>query len=329
MLQASDIAGLLTGYSLGAPLRITHARHGYVNETAFVETEHGMVVVRRCHPRLGAATAAYRHALVARLRERGVPAPATIPDREGRTFTVIGGRVWEVQEFVAGDDYEPERIGQTASAAALLGGYHHAIDGFEPPAGEQPPPRYAPRAIRALTEPLLERDMMGELHEPLAWYDGRAAELGKLLPESAYAALPHLVIHGDIHADNVRFHDDRAVALLDFDQAGWDARAVDLADALVAFATEERRTPEWQWGVFAGPLDCARASAVLAGYGSVLSLTAAERAALPVLLEVLWLRGSLGRVVATPEGAPDYHLAVLGQGQRLSEWLAAHWTALG
>jgi hypothetical protein len=63
---------------------------------------------------------------------------------------------------------------------------------------------------------------------------------------------------------------------------------------------------------------------VLAGYQSIEPLTYSERDALLVVLGVLWLRGALGRVIVTPEGAAEYHLAVLDQGQRLAEWIRGH-----
>jgi len=323
MLSSDDIAQILSHYDLGQACTISNARHGYVNETAFVETSGLRVVVRRCHPKLGEAAAIYRHQLIDCLLTHGLPVPALLHNRAGRSYTMINGRVTEVQEYIVGEDFDAQRPAQVASAGALLARYHQAVIGFAAPSSTASP-RYTPLVIRRLTEILLERDIMGELHEMLAWYDFQAAACSQQLPDQAYESLPQLVIHGDMHADNLRFDHDAAAGLLDFDQATWDARIVDLADALVAFATAPQRDAAWQWGVFAGPLDIQLARFVLAGYQSIVPLTASERHALPVLIQVLWMRGALGRVVATPEGAPDYHLAVLGQGQRLAEWMSDH-----
>lgn len=57
-------------------------------------------------------------------------------------------------------------------------------------------------------------------------------------------------------------------------------------------------------------------------------MSAAERAALPVLVETVWLQGNLRRVLLTSEAEPDYHLEVLEQGRWLSGWLAAGRAAL-
>jgi homoserine kinase type II len=183
--------------------------------------------------------------------------------------------------------------------------------------------RYAPHDMLGLTEKLLQHDLMGDLTETLNWYDGRIAQLRKQLPDTSYKALPHCVIHGDIHCDNVLFGNDQVAALLDFDQVEWDAPVADLVDALVAFASVDKPS-SINWGVFKGPLDEDRAAQLIAGYASVRSLSRQEVNAIPVLLEVHWLRGELGRVLSTPEGAPDYHVSVLDQGLSLSYWLNEH-----
>lgn len=325
---------MLSFYDLGTPGRVRQAAHGYVNETAFAETSCGCFVVRRNHLRLGEAAHRYRHRLIARLRERDFPAPALIPARDGATLLMLDGRFYEVYAYVGGEDYDPGRPRQLSNIGATLARYHHAVECFPPPA-QPAPPRYSPQDLMAPIERLLERDVMAELLDPLAWYGARVAYLRAALPEAAYEALPHLVIHGDIHSDNLRFAGDEVSALLDYDQATWDARIVDLADALVAFASVPAPGPQ-SWGVYRGPLDESLAATLLATYAGVFPLTTVEIALLPVLVEVLWLRGELGRVLSTPEGAPDYHQAVLDQGCRLSEWIAARrdcliarWSDLG
>lgn len=138
--------------------------------------------------------------------------------------------------------------------------------------------------------------------------------------------LPHLVIHGDIHGDNLRFEGDQVIALFDYDQATCDARLVDLADALVGFTTQP--ATDFMWGTYAGPLDTERTLHLVTAHVAVEPLTTTEITALPMLVELLWLQGELGRVLSTPEGAPDYHLSVLDQGHRLSDWMDQHYDEL-
>jgi homoserine kinase type II len=323
MLTTADVDRALRSYDLGTVRTVKPASHGAVNETAFAETSGGRYVIRRNQRKLGRASLELRHQLLAWLRSRGFPAPRLVPARSGDMAVEVDGRLVEVFTFIDGDEFNPDRPAHLSGAGAILARYHRAVEDFPdapPPAG----PRYTPASLMGLTERLMQRDIMGELTEPLSWYDRRAAELRRALPDSAYAALPHVLIHGDLHRDNLIFRGDTVAALIDFDQVTVDARIVDLADALVDLAVGAE-PPDWfPWGVYAGPLDPARARTLLSGYESFAPLSPGERAALPVLLEVIWMQGNLRRVLGTSDAEPDYHNEVLGQGRRLAKWIQEH-----
>lgn len=324
MLLPLDIGRVLQHYNLGNLESASKAFHGFVNETAFVKTSQGRFVMRRNHRRLSEEVHRYRHALMARLRERGFPTPAPIPTKDGETLLVLDGRSYEVTPFIEAQDYDPNRPAQLLSVGETLAHYHRAVKDFPPPPGDTGVPRYSGQDVMALSERLLERDIMGDLYDMLMWYDLRAAKL-RNITGSHYASLPHVVIHGDVHRDNFLFHDDTVVALLDFDQAAWDARIADIADLIVGFATDCTATTNViTWGVYKGPIAVECATDMLAAYHAVAPLTEAEVALLPTLIELLWLQGELGRVFSTPEGAPDYHQSVLDQGRWLSEWMQDH-----
>jgi homoserine kinase type II len=320
MLQPLDIAKVLTFYDLGTLQSVVRALHGYVNETAFVQTSKGCFVVRRNHRRHSPEGHYQRHALIKWLCARNFPAPALIPTREGETLLTLDGRTYEVMECVNGGEFSPGQPGQVANIAKTLARYHLTVRDFASPP-EAYTPRYSPQSILSLTELMLERDMMGDLQEPLSWYDRRAAHIRSRTFETSYHTLPHLLIHGDMHRDNLLFSGEAVTALLDFDQATWDARIVDIADALIAFATSSKNETNLMWGMFQGTLDEDRANEFIAAYASVWALTHSEISTLPTIIELLWLQGELGRVVSTPEGAPDYHESVLSQGRWLSGWL--------
>ncbi len=322
MLTTSDIAQVLSHYDLGNLASMIQASRGYVNETSIVQTAEQRVVVRRNHRGLNEAAQRYRHQLIARLHEHDFPTPRLIPTHEGDTLLIENGRSFEVMPFIRGDDYNTQRPQQQYYVGVMLAQYHLIVKHMPPPP-DAARHRYSPHSMMGLTEMLIKQDMMGDLTDMLSWYDLRAAKLRSRLSDSAYDALPHVVIHGDIHRDNVLFSGDKVAALLDFDQVAWDTPVADLADALVAFASVDK-PKTLGWGVFPGPLDAERFDRVMAGYMSVAPLSAAEINALPILLEVLWLKGELGRVISTAEGAPDYHLAVLQQGRQLAQWLEDH-----
>lgn len=321
MITATVLAQVLACYDLGELRSTVSAYRGFVNETAFIQTDEGQFVVRRNHRQSRAEERIYRHRLMRYLREHGLPAPALIPTKDGETLLELEGRTYEISEFVQGEAFNPARPDQAWNLGHMLARYHQVTRNYPPPPGEVRP-RYSPQNVLAVNETLVQRDVMGDLSDTLAWYDGRAARLRKQLSDETYRALPHSVIHGDIHSDNVIFHQDEVVALLDYDQVEWDTPLADLADALVAFASVERnKVAPTNWGVFPGALDEERAALLMAGYAQVSPLSKQELELLPTLVEVLWLQGEMGRVHATPEGAPDYHLEILNQGLGLSFWI--------
>jgi len=323
MLNHTDVQRALTHYDLGELRTVHAATHGLVNETAFADTTKGRYVIRRNQRRLGRASLELRHQLHTWLSEHDVPCPSILPSRCGETSVEVDGRIFEVATFINGEEYCPARPGQSASVGSVLAGYHRAVVDF-PGKPVPQPPRYCPSVLIGLTERLMHRDFLGDLTVQLSWYDRRGSELRARLNDVAYAKLPQTLIHGDVHGDNFLFRGDEVVGLLDFDQVAIDARLVDVADALVAFA--HGKPPEnWSpWGVYEGPLDLQRARMLLDGYEAAGRISAAERSALPLILEVLYLQGNLRRVLTTPEAEPDYHIEVLEQGRWLAEWIQQH-----
>jgi homoserine kinase type II len=108
-------------------------------------------------------------------------------------------------------------------------------------------------------------------------------------------ALPEGIVHADYFPDNVFFVGGRFGATIDFYFAAWDALAYDIAVAVNAWCFE----PD-------GSFNLTSARAFLEGYERRRALSAAERAALPILAHGAALRFFLTRLndwSATPPGA--------------------------
>ncbi len=109
------------------------------------------------------------------------------------------------------------------------------------------------------------------------------------------ATLPRGHIHADLFPDNVFFLDGRLSGLIDFYFAATDLFAYDLAVCLNAWCFE----PDMAFNV-------TKARALLRAYAAARPLSAAERAALPVLCQGAAIRFLLTRLydwVNTPPGA--------------------------
>jgi homoserine kinase type II len=80
---------------------------------------------------------------------------------------------------------------------------------------------------------------------------GRLTRLIRTVQEqipAMYAALPRQIIHGDFVPFNLLVQDDRVTAVLDFEAAMHDLRALDLAMALAAWGSGRMGTgAPWPW----------------------------------------------------------------------------------
>ena len=91
--------------------------------------------------------------------------------------------------------------------------------------------------------------------------------------ETSYQSLPVQLIHGDLHYDNVLVQNGKVTALLDFEFAAYDWRALELAIGLSKYAGEEPNAMPY----FDDYID---------GYAMTGQLTKAEAQAIPDLINL-------------------------------------------
>jgi homoserine kinase type II len=96
-------------------------------------------------------------------------------------------------------------------------------------------------------------------------------------------SLPRGICHGDLFRDNVLWQGPRLSALLDFESVAWGNFAYDLMVTALAWCYRDALVTE-------------NVQALFAGYGSVRSLSPAERAALPVEGVIACLRFATSRI---------------------------------
>jgi Ser/Thr protein kinase RdoA (MazF antagonist) len=132
-----------------------------------------------------------------------------------------------------------------------------------------------------------------------------------------YRSLPQQVIHGDYGPGNTLADTGQLTAILDFEMALPDARAMDVAAGLT-FSMRPWENPR--------PLEMA--AVFLQGYREWVQLTPAEVAALPWLMRlrnavsVLW---RLGQGLTTGDATPG--LQRIEEARWFSQWLHHHLTA--
>lgn len=275
-------------YDLGDWVTWQATESGASNDSWFVETTSGEVVVRRSHDLKTAASLRFEQALLAYLEGRGYPAPTVVPTRTGATSLLIDELHHMVTRRLPGVLCDVQVPAQYAAAAHAFGWFHDLVRDL--PTTQSPlessslaliSPTAQEHLERALSVagPLLPTEQRDELRRDGEWLGQEMAlareELGGRLGELTY-----LITHGSWGPTAVLFEDGRLSGVVDFDRAAHDLLSLDLATALWVFCApaESRRAV---LGIDPGAV-----STFLRAYARGGRVSEADLEALPVALRV-------------------------------------------
>jgi homoserine kinase type II len=332
-----ELAQVLGHYALGELRAARRIDRGFVNDNWLVETERGRYFLKRRQPILGEPkrTNAVRliraqHDLVKWLRKAGFPAPVIVPTAGGETLLALNGGLYEIQGFIEGEPYYHNRLAHLEAAAITLGRYHACVEGCAPGAlctlGELYSPADASAALRLVGTRLraawpLDRDP--GLATATRLLGIRAGELASRFDR--HESLPYLVIHGDYYAGNLLYQGDRIVGVVDYDKANWQPRVVELAEALIYFASP--RPGQLKHLVYPGTLEWEPFARFLQGYARVVPLDENEVRALPDYIYCIWfsvsLRCTAQRLLKEGIGRSEA-LAAVQEISALADWASAN-----
>jgi len=262
---------VLDQWDLPRPRELVRAEFGMSNETYFVSSAAGEHVLRAY---VGRSLPAIRfeHEVLKRLVDAELPfrVPRPLPDARDDTVAldVDTARHCALFHRIPGetlDDADPAVVTRAAQAFARLDLALATIDRTDVPS-----PSFS-GDLRGMHPAVTDFDQLDELIGPQAReMIERAAETAPLI----HASLPTQVIHGDFGFGNILVRSGRVRGIVDFEHAGRDVRAMELAAGLSSVIT--RRTGDALWR----PL--------LRGYLGTLPLDPAEIAALPALAVLHW-----------------------------------------
>ncbi len=326
--EPAELAIVLSHYDLGTIRSIRQFRRGTAATLKLlVEAEAGRFVLKR-RPSVQAAPERLRfaHAVQERLAGAGFPLPSLVATRgDGALVLRLRGRAYELFRFLEGDRFDGSTI-QTRAAGSALARFHRLTNDLAGPGLEGLPSAHANSAVAAALERL------AELPSGAALADGYRSA-GRRVEEAGIATWPIQTLHGDWHAGNLLFRDDRVAAVIDFDTVRRGPRALDLAGAALHLSL--RPGPDAPPEAWPEVVDQTRVAALLAGYEELaasagpderpsLLVSRAELAALPHLM-VETLCAEAGGTIATPGSfgghAPAEIVPVVA---RTARWLTEH-----
>jgi homoserine kinase type II len=285
-VTADDLTDFLSRYQIGELRSYKGIAEGVENSNFLLHTSDGNFILTLYEKRVAASDLPFFLGLMEHLAARGITCPQPVKNRQGGVLGKLAGRPAAIVTFLDGLWIRRPNAGHCAAVGEALARLHLAGKDF-------PNKRANALSIeswRALYEQAKER---GDSVRP-----GLCAEIAKeldALDKSWPRDLPDGVIHADLFPDNVFFLGDKLSGLIDFYFACTDTLAYDVAVCLNAWCFE----PDHSYNVTKG-------RALLRSYANVRALSAAERAALPMLARGAAMRFLLTRLVdwlAVPDGA--------------------------
>ncbi len=284
-VSQTELDGFLRAYDIGPLLGFSAIPEGIENSNYKLQSGQGCFILTLYEKRVREEDLPFFLALMSHVRERGLPSPCPVSGRDGMVLRRLKGRPAAIVSFLPGISVRCPNEARTRAAGVILARLHEAARDF----GGSRKNDLGPSGWRRLFEDC--RTSADAITPGLA---AAIAEELAFLEQSWPAGLPVGIIHGDLFPDNVLYLGEEVSGIIDFYFAAADMLAFDLAICVNA----------WCFGADGGFMP-AHARALIAGYESVRPLTAAERAALPVLARGAAMRFLLTRLYDQLHPEPD------------------------
>jgi homoserine kinase type II len=283
---ADDINEFLAGYDIGELRSYKGIAEGVENSNFLVHTAAGSFILTLYEKRVAEKDLPFFLALMEHLHARGLTCPQPVKNKQGGMLGRLAGRPAAIVTFLDGLWLRRPSAGHCGAVGEALARLHIAGADFKMKRANA----LSITAWRPLYEQAKAR---GDSVRP-----GLCADIAKELDalDKAWPRdLPQGVIHADLFPDNVFFLGDKLSGLIDFYFACTDTLAYDVAICLNAWCFESDHS-----------YNVTKGRALLKAYSTLRPLSAAERAALPVLARGAAMRFLLTRLVdwlAVPDGA--------------------------
>ncbi len=276
-LGAEDLARLIEQFDVGTLTSAKGIAEGVSNSNWLIETtgkdgSGARFILTMYEFRIDITELPFFLGLLDHLAAKGCPVPATIHDRAGQSWRMMGDKALALIEFLPGVSVSAPTADQARAVGAALAQMHLAAADFAGTRANGMGPEEWQRLL----------DECG--HDGLAAIDAGLAPLVTrelaALNASWPGDLPRGTIHADLFPDNVLMLGTSVTGLIDFYFACTDMLAYDVAVTHAA----------WCFDASGRNFDADVSGALLEGYESVRPLLAQERAAMPLLARGAALR---------------------------------------
>lgn len=233
----AEVAIVLSHYDLGVVTAVREFRRGSRHSPKLlVKSEKGVFILkRRAHGRDDPIKVAFCHNLQRTLARARYPLPRLALTRAGVSMLSVGGRMYELFEYIGGQAYD-QSLHATFEAGQALALFHRVLANekpeWEPPGvGYHRSPHIIPNL--AYIPHRLRDDSLLSLIDSFRESYLRA---GERVEAAGFAQWPRQIVHGDWHPGNMLFKESRVVAVIDYDTARVQPRVLDIANGMLQFS---------------------------------------------------------------------------------------------
>lgn len=233
---------------------------GRLNRNYYIDTNSRKYVLRRYDLNTSACAIRYEHKLLdylpSMIHKALIPKPCLSASND--TIAYRDGCNYALFPFLPGGAFGSGSSRLLSEAGRTLAAYHNAAQAYVP----EPRQRYkygtvarldwavkCPGGLNGLWQQV--KDLPVETrnekiaHQSVEFLRDEDRLAQEALNDTSYADAPRMVIHGDFATQNLLVSGSRVSGLLDFDLTAWEARAYDLATALVWFSEDANLSPPY------------------------------------------------------------------------------------
>ncbi len=276
---------VLSHFDLGAVQAVREFRRGSRHAPKLlIKCEKGAFVLkRRAHGRDDPVKVSFTHSIQRHLAKAGYPLARLALTRGGHeSMLSIGGRIYELFEYIAGQPYD-QSLHATFEAGQALAMFHRILAGvtpeWEPPSGSFHRSPHVPANLNFIPH-RIQDDTLDPIIAALREFYQEAGAAADALGLQQW---PRQITHGDWHPGNMLFRNSKVVAVIDYDTARILPRALDIANGALQFSITRMGDNPDLWP--AEP-DESRFKRFLRGYDSMAQtvVSTAELEAVPWLM---------------------------------------------
>ncbi len=332
LFETFELAQVLSHYDLGAIRSIIHFPRGSRKAPKLVLKAEGgtYLLKRRARGKDDPYRVAFCHGIQLHLASRGFPLPRLIGTRDSNNSILnLESGTYELFEFINGEAYDGS-LDATTEAGHTLGQFHKILLDYHPEYQPAKGSYHRSKSVMKSLDVVVRRLEKTDAELDLKAAEALVAELREQYRKAANACeeeglseWPEQVVHSDWHPGNLLFKGSRVVAVIDYDAARYQQRAIDAANAALQFSIIGGSDAPEHWPDY---VDESRFKRFVRGYDQVPDgvLTRAELKIMPLLMIEALVAEAAIPIAATGVFGNIPGIDFLRMVRRKAKWLREH-----